>query len=137
MVNCSKVNLFFLYSVTSTNYQPFYWISSKVHLMKIFVECGWEFVAQPSGTSGGVWRLHCNSYSTACTVKPKEIVLCSHFKFCSFVCDMQWNLFLSVSQWHGLSTNYSTSSKSVYVNLVQSLAINLPHTVRCNLQFTI
>ena len=32
--------------------------------------CGWEFVAQQTGTSGGVGRLHCNSYSTACTVFP-------------------------------------------------------------------
>ena len=50
---------------------------------------------------------------------------------------MQCCLFLSVSQWHGLPTNYSTNSKSVNVNLVQSLEINLPHTLRCNLQFTI
>ena len=86
------------------------------------------------------FRLHCNSYSTACTVFPKEIVLCSHFYFCFFVfffvlCSAVF--FFSVSQWHGLSTNYSTNSKSVNVNLVQSLAINLPRTLRCNLQFTI
>ena len=30
-----------------------------------------------------------------------------------------------------------TNSKIMNVNLVQSLAINLPHTLRCNLQFTI
>ncbi len=36
-----------------------------------------------------------------------------------------------------VSTNYSTNSKSVNLNLVQSLAIKLPHTLRCNLQFTI
>ena len=72
-----------------------------------------EFVAQQTGTSGGVGRLHCYSYSNACTVYPKEVFL------------------------HGLSTNYSTNSQSVNVNLVQSLAINLPHTLKCNLQFTI
>ena len=75
--------------------------------------------------------------STTCTVLPKEIVLSSHFCFCFSLCAMQCCLFLSVSQWHGLSANYSTNSKSVNVNLVQSLAINLPHTLRCNLEFTI
>ena len=98
---------------------------------------GWEFVAQQTGTSGGVGRLHCNSYSNAFTVFPKEIVLCSHFYFCFFLCAMQCCVFLSVSQWHGLSTNDYTNSKSVNVNLVQSLAINLLHTLRCNLQFAI
>lgn len=30
--------------------------------------------------------LHCNSYSTACTVSPKEIVLYSHLYSCFFLC---------------------------------------------------
>jgi len=72
-----------------------------------------------------VYRLHCNSYSTACTVFPMETVLqyvhISILLFCFFLCALQCCLFLSVSQWHGLSTNYSTNSKSVNVNLVQSL----------------
>ncbi len=67
---------------------------------------------------------------------PKEIVLCSHFYF-FFFCAMQCCLFLSVSNWHGLSINYSTNSKIVNLNLVRSLAIKLPHTLKCNLQFTI
>ena len=46
--------------------------------------------------------------------------------------------FLNLS-WIGKfrTTNYSTNSQSVNVNLVKSLAINLPHTLRCNLQYTI
>ncbi len=50
---------------------------------------------------------------------------------------MQCCLFLSVSNLHGLSINYSTNSKIVNLNLVRSLAIKLPHTLKCNLQFTI
>ncbi len=50
---------------------------------------------------------------------------------------MQSCLFLCVLQWHGRSTNYSTNSKSVNLNLVHYLAIKLSHTLRCNLQFTI
>ena len=104
-----------VWSVRSTNDQPVYWNSSKVHLMNheltsswSTTQCyivwqwkdkeldgvnsqrdeeeeeewgawEWEFVAQQTGTSGGVGRLHCNSYSNACTVYPKDIFLCSHF----------------------------------------------------------
>ena len=108
-----------------------------ISIRRYLLWCGWEFVSQQMGMSGGVGRQRCNSYSNACTVFPKEIVLCSHFYFCFFLCAMQCCVFLSVSQWHGLSTNDCTNSKSLNVNLVQSLAINLLHTLRCNLQFTI
>ncbi len=59
------------------------------------------------------------------------------FTFLLFFCAMQCCLFLSVSNWHGLSINYSTNRKIVNLNLVRSLAIKLPHTLKCNLQFTI
>ncbi len=59
------------------------------------------------------------------------------FTFLLFFCAMQCCLFLSVSNWHGLSINYSTNRKIVNLNLVWSLAIKLPHTLKCNLQFTI
>ena len=63
--------------------------------------------------------------------------LSSHLYFVFFLCAMECCLFLFVLQWHGPSTNYSTNSESVNVNvnLVQSIAINHPHTLS-NLRFT-
>ena len=54
----------------------------------------------------------------------EHLVAFAYFFF--FLCAMQCCLFLAVSQWHGLSTNYRKS-----INVVQSLAISLPQ-----LQFT-
>lgn len=56
---------------------------------------------------------------------PQEIVLRLHFLFPFYV------------EWNGLSTNYSTRSQNMNRNLVQSLEINLPHTLRCNIKFLI
>ena len=90
-------------------------------------------MARQTGTLGGVERLHCNSYSTEWTVLSKDNFLCSHFYFCFFLCAMHCCLFLSVS--HDMVCQQMTV-QTVNENHGQSFAINLPHTLRCNLQFT-
>lgn len=76
--------------------------------------CGWEYAAQQR------WRKqHCKEGF------PQEIVPRLHF------------LFPFCVEWNGLLTNYSTGSQNMNRNLVQSLEINLPHTLRRNIKFTI
>ena len=119
------------------------WIThSRRFFRRYSLWCGWKCVAQQTGMSGGVGRLHCNSYGIACTVFPKEIVLCSHFflwfffvyfslcyavLYCPFCTAMTWsvNKLQTVKKENCIRTSYAYLGRWAQVRLVISMAVHL------------